>query len=281
MDQEKEERFQMKSNPPASVLTIAGSDSGGGAGIQADLKTFCAHDAYGCSVLTAVTAQNTVGVRQVHQLPVELVTAQLEAVMQDLQPKTVKIGMLANAQIVQAVAASLRQHKPSFVVLDPVMLAKSGDALLAEEAVSVLRSELFPLATLVTPNLPEAERLSGLPVTTEEEIEAAARHLAGGSTASDGPAVLIKGGHGKGEEVLDLLLADGERHDFRHPRLVPRAIHGTGCTLSSAIACRLTWDLGLLRAVEGGIDYLVGAMRQCFPAGRGHQVLDHMHEVGF
>ena len=251
-----------RSSPPTPprLLTIAGSDSGGGAGIQADLKTFAAHGAYGMSALTAVTAQNTRAVTAVLALPAELVAAQIDAVFDDLGVDAVKIGMLADAAIVIAVAERLTHHGAGApggppVVLDPVMVAKSGDALLADEAVAALVEHLLPLATVVTPNLPEAQRLW-------REIEAhaaAAVGEAGGSPAFEapgvgteaarielarrlaerGPAVLVKGGHGAGEEVVDLLLAGGEVYRFAAPRIRGRATHGTGCTLSSAIAARL------------------------------------------
>ncbi len=268
---------------PLRLLTVAGSDSGGGAGIQADLKTFAAHGAYGMSAVTAVTAQNTVGVVAVHEIPPALVAAQIDAVFEDLGVDGVKIGMLASAPVVRAVAESLRRWAvrlraeggaPPPVVLDPVMVAKSGDALLAADAVEALAAELLPLATLVTPNLPEAARLTGLPVTTRDERLAAARAL-----AARGPAVLLKGGHGEGDEVEDLLVAAGGEapaRGFRHPRLATRATHGTGCTLSSAIAVRLAAGEPLAVAVDGAIGYLCGAMAAARPLGAGHGPLDHL-----
>ncbi|HUF79232.1 MAG TPA: bifunctional hydroxymethylpyrimidine kinase/phosphomethylpyrimidine kinase, partial [Thermoanaerobaculia bacterium] len=209
----------MRERPhPLRLLTIAGSDSGGGAGIQADLKTFAAHGAYGMSAVTAVTAQNTRAVTAVYELPPELVTAQIDAVFDDLGVDGVKIGMLANAAIVRAVARCLRRRLRDAappVVLDPVMVAKSGDPLLAADAVEALIEDLLPLATLVTPNLPEAARLTGLPTAGEGEREVAARSL-----AASGPAVLLKGGHGEGPEVVDLLVdlsAEDPVRRFRRP----------------------------------------------------------------
>ena len=271
---------------PPRLLTIAGSDSGGGAGIQADLKTFAAHGAYGMSALTAVTAQNTREVTAVHELPPEVVEAQIDAVFDDLGVDAVKIGMLASAPIVRAVAQALsrglargeggpRGDGGIPVVLDPVMVAKSGAPLLADDAVAALVDELLPLATLVTPNLPEARRMTGLPVDGEEERLAAAR-----AVAARGPAVLLKGGHGEGDEVVDLLVeAGGEVRRFRHPRLHTRATHGTGCTLSSAVAARLARGEALADAVQGAIEYLCGAMEAAHELGAGHGPVNHLYRL--
>jgi hydroxymethylpyrimidine/phosphomethylpyrimidine kinase len=264
--------------PPARLLTIAGSDSGGGAGIQADLKTFAAHGAFGMSALTAVTAQNTRAVLAVHEVPAPVVAAQIDAVFEDLGVDGVKIGMLASAGIAAVVAERLaawrRRGQSPPVVLDPVMVAKSGAPLLAPAAVAAVSQGLLPLAALVTPNLPEAARLTGLPVATEAERREAARAL-----QARGPAVLLKGGHAPGDEVVDLLF-DGERfHAFRAPRLATRATHGTGCTLSSAIACRLARGEALAAAVEAGIAYLRGAMAAAYPLGGGHGPVDHLYRL--
>jgi len=262
---------------PSRLLTIAGSDSGGGAGIQADLKTFAAHGAYGMSAITALTAQNTREVRAVHAAPPDFVAAQIDAVFEDIGVDAVKIGMLADADLVRAVAGRLRSHLREAggipVVLDPVMIAKSGAALLADEAVEALVEELIPLATLVTPNLPELARLTGLPVRSEEERRRAAEALAG-----RGPAVLAKGGHAEGEEVVDLLFAGGMWHRFVHPRIETAATHGTGCTLSSAIAARLGRGDDLPHAVEGAIAWLQGAMAAAYPLGSGHGPVDHLYQ---
>jgi hydroxymethylpyrimidine/phosphomethylpyrimidine kinase len=266
---------------PPRLLTIAGSDSGGGAGIQADLKTFAAHGAYGMSAITALTAQNTREVQAVHEVPPEMVAAQIDAVLEDVGLDAVKIGMLASAPIVRAVADRLRvalARTPVPVVLDPVMIAKSGDALLRDDAVEALVEELVPLATLVTPNVPELERITGLPAADREARLRAARKL-----AERGPAVLAKGGHSEdteGAEVVDLLVEPGgEVHEFRHPRLATTSTHGTGCTLSSAIAARLARGEGLPLAVEGAIAWLQEAMMAAYPLGSGHGPVDHLHEL--
>ncbi len=273
---------------PPRLLTIAGSDSGGGAGIQADLKTFAAHGGYGMSAITALTAQNTREVRADHAAPPDFVAAQIDAVFEDIGVDAVKIGMLADASLVRAVAGRLRAHlqgtHPGLpIVLDPVMISKSGAALLAGDAVAALAEELIPLATLVTPNLPELERLTGLPVGTEEERRRAAEALAGSGAAPSGtgPAVLAKGGHAEGPEVVDLLFVAGpdgnQCYWFTHPRIETAATHGTGCTLSSAIAARLGRGEDLPRAVEGAIAWLHGAMEAAYPLGSGHGPVDHLY----
>jgi len=280
---------------PPRLLTIAGSDSGGGAGVQADLKTFAAHGAYGMSALTAVTAQNTRAVSAVHALPAELVAAQIDAVFEDLGVDAVKIGMLADAAIARAVADALRRHGAGRsgdgrvpVVLDPVMVAKSGDALLADEAVRAVVEELLPLATLITPNLPEARRLlrevgGAAPEADSPQADSLQARLAmGEALAAAGPAVLVKGGHGEGDEVTDLLVvpAAGGGAPFTHHRwsgrrIAGRATHGTGCTLSSAIAARLGAGADLPAAVEGAIAYLRRAMEAAYPLGSGHGPVNH------
>lgn len=260
---------------PARVLTIAGSDSGGGAGIQADLKTFAAHGVYGMSVVTAVTAQNTLEVRSIHQVPPRIVADQIDVVFEDLGVDAVKIGMLSSAAIIRTVAERLRRHRPERVVLDPVMVAKSGDRLLSEDAVETLIRELLPLATVVTPNLPEAAWLLGrATLGAASEREDAARAL-----GSAGCAVLVKGGHGEGDTVEDLLSFDGALLRFRHPRVATRSTHGTGCTLSSAIAARLARGVDLAAAVEGAIGYLQGALRAAYPLGSGHGPVDHLWQI--
>jgi len=253
------------------LLTIAGSDSGGGAGIQADLKTFAAFGGYGMSVVTAVTAQNTVAVSAVHEVPAEVVAAQLEAVFGDLGADAVKVGMLASAELVRTVAEALARHRGPPIVVDPVMVAKSGDTLLAPDAVAALRDELLPLATLVTPNVPETARLSGLPVASEEE-----RRRAGAAIAGAGPAVLVKGGHAPGDVVVDLLLSEEGWRRFEHPRIATRSTHGTGCTLSSAIAAGLGAGRPLAEAVGAAVEYVRGAMKHAEPLGSGHGPLNHL-----
>lgn len=265
----------MSAHNPPRLLSIAGSDSGGGAGIQADLKTFAAHGCYGMSVITAITAQNTRRVTAVHDVPPEIVAAQIDAVFDDLGVDAVKIGMLSSVPILRIVAERLRFWRPPHVVLDPVMVAKSGDPLLADEAVAVLAEELVPLATVLTPNLPEAARLTGLPIATSEERERVAHAL-----AQRGIAVLLKGGHAAGAELEDLLIADGEVRRFHHPRLDTTSTHGTGCTLSSAIAARLGRGEPLFAAVAGAIDYLHGAIAAAYPLGGGHGPVDHLYRLG-
>ena len=287
---------------PPRLLTIAGSDSGGGAGIQADLKTFAAHGVYGMSAITALTAQNTREVRAVLEVPPEMVAAQIDAVFEDIGVDGVKIGMLANAAIVRAVAGRLRVHlqgRPIPVVLDPVMVAKSGDALLRDDAVEAILQDLLPLCTVVTPNLPELARMTGLPVATEEErLSAAAalsavpslnfplsREVGGGwerGPGGEGPAVLAKGGHAEGDEVVDLLLQEGRVHRYAGARLAARSGHGTGCTLSSALAARLALAAGepapLPNAVEGAIAWLRGALAAAYPLGGGTGPVDHLYQ---
>lgn len=265
--------------PPPRVLTIAGSDSGGGAGIQADLKTFAAHGVFGMSAITAITAQNTREVTAISAVPVDVVVAQLDAVFSDIGVDAVKIGMLASAELVTAVAGALRRYRPAFVVLDPVMVAKSGALLLAEDAIAALKAELLPLATLITPNLPEAEKLTGLSFAGagEAELSAGARLLA--ELVGERGAALLKGGHGGGEEVLDVLVADGATTCFRHPRRHTTSTHGTGCTLSSAITARLALGFPLVDAVGGAIDYLQGAIGAAYKLGGGFGPVDHLYRL--
>jgi len=263
---------------PAIALTIAGSDSGGGAGIQADLKTFSALGVYGASVITAVTAQNTRAVTAVHAIPVDNIAAQLGAVFDDLAISAMKIGMLGGPEIIDTVARSLHGRGLP-VVLDPVMVAKSGDALLPEEAVAALRETLLPLAALLTPNLPEAARLLGVDqAASEEEMAAQGRAL-----LVLGPqAVLMKGGHGKGERCVDLLVTGGgETLRLEAPRRATRNTHGTGCTLSGAIAAGLAQGADLASAVRGAHDYLQGAIAAAdgLAVGSGHGPVHHFHAV--
>jgi len=227
--------------PPKIVLTIAGSDSSGGAGIQADLKTIAAHGCYGCSAITALTAQNTRGVAAVHTPPAEFLAAQLRAVLVEFPPDAVKIGMLPDAECVRAAAEALR-GLPAPVVLDPVMVAASGAPLSSDPAVAAMRALLFPLAALVTPNLREAEVLGAMQITCEAEMEACARRI--------GYPVLIKGGHLERCGANDLLYTGGQAAWLRAPRLDIGETHGTGCTLSTAIACRLALGHPLQESVK-------------------------------
>jgi hydroxymethylpyrimidine/phosphomethylpyrimidine kinase len=259
------------------ALTIAGSDSSGGAGIQADLKTFAAHQVYGASVIVALTAQNTQGVTGIHAVPADFVTAQLDAVFSDLDVAAVKIGMLATAELIETVAAGLVRHKARNIVLDPVMVAASGAKLLRDEAIDAIRRHLFPLATLVTPNLPECAALLGsAPAQTEAAIDEQAAKLQTLGAAN----VLIKGGHGAGETSTDLLLlAGGARQRFSAPRHPTRNTHGTGCTLSSAIAAGLATGLALPEAMAQAKSYITAAIAasDTVPVGHGHGPVHHFH----
>ena len=261
----------------AIALTIAGSDSSGGAGIQADLKTFSALGVYGASVITALTAQNTRGVEGVHTVPADFVLTQMRAVARDLDVRAVKIGMLATSAIIEAVTEGLNDFAGIPVVLDPVMVAASGDALLDEEAVETLRSVLIPRATLITPNLAEAAKLlDEAEARDEREMEAQARKLGAWGTS----AVLIKGGHAKGDQAVDIL-TDGEgvmRLDM--PRVPTRNTHGTGCTLSSAIAAELAKGASLREAAARAKDYITSALQHAdaLHIGKGRGPVHHFHK---
>lgn len=248
-----------------TVLTIAGSDSSGGAGIQADLAAIAANGGYGASVVTAITAQNTAGVRRAVPLAADLVGAQMDAVFEDLEVAAVKTGMLADATVVAAVASGLRRWRPSFYVCDPVMVAKSGAPLLDPAAIESLRRELLPLATLVTPNAREAEALSGVPVSTTEAAEEAARRILGFGPA----AVLVKGGHLQGACATDVLVYRGGLRRYDAERLDARHTHGTGCAYSAAIATHLARGLGLEEAVGLAKEFITEAIRHGLPVGRG------------
>ena len=254
-----------------TALTIAGSDSGGGAGIQADLKTFAAHGVYGTSAVTAVTAQNTLGVVAWQALPADLVIAQIEAVAGDIGADAVKVGMLATAAIVEAVAAAIEAINLPHVVVDPVMVAKGGDRLLDADAVAAMRAELLPRAQIVTPNVPEAEVLAEMPVRSLEDMREAGRRI-----LELGPrVVLVKGGHLDGPEAIDVACTKTEIFDIRRPRIETRHTHGTGCTLSSAIAANLALGLADRDAIERARDYLDGAIRHAPGLGGGHGPLNH------
>jgi len=253
-----------------AALTIAGSDSSGGAGIQADLKTFAAHGVFGTSAITAVTAQNTLGVICWQALPADLVTAQIEAVIGDIGADAVKIGMLATAAIVEAVAAAIRELDPPQVVVDPVMIAKGGDRLLDPDAVAAL-AELLPTAHVVTPNVPEAEVLAGISVRSVEDMRRAGERI-----LRLGPrVVLVKGGHLDGPDSIDVVCTASGTFEIRRPRILTRHTHGTGCTLSSAIAANLALGLADREAIEAARDYLDGAIRHAPGLGSGHGPLNH------
>jgi len=259
-----------------TALTIAGSDSGGGAGIQADLKTFAAHGVFGTSALTAVTAQNTLGVTAWQALPADLVTAQIEAVDGDFDVAAVKIGMLANAAIVEAVAAAIVELELANVVVDPVMIAKGGDRLLESDAVDAIRRELLPHTRVLTPNVPEAEALSGVTIRSVTDMRAAARRI-----LEFGPrVVLVKGGHLDGPDSVDVALtAEGGSFEIIRPRQHTTSTHGTGCTLASAIAANLALGLAIPDALERAREYLDGAIRNAPGLGRGHGPLGHFWRV--
>jgi hydroxymethylpyrimidine/phosphomethylpyrimidine kinase len=241
----------------AIAVTIAGSDSGGGAGIQADLKTFSALGAYGASVIAALTAQNTRGVTGIHDVPADFITAQIDAVFSDLNVGAVKIGMLSQAPAIAAVAAGLQRFRQTNVVLDPVMVATSGDRLLKSDAVENLRRLLIPMALVITPNLPEAAALLDMSIATDE---AAMRDQAQRLLAFGAKSVLIKGGHGGGAESVDLLVDASGVERLAAPRFATRNTHGTGCTLSSAIAAGLAKGLGLVEAVRAAKSYVTTAI---------------------
>lgn len=260
----------------AIALTIAGSDSGGGAGIQADLKTFSALGVYGASVVTALTAQNTRGVTAIHDVPADVIAAQIDAVFSDIAVDAVKIGMLSRPDTIRTVAEGLDRWTPGAVVLDPVMVAASGANLLAPEAVATLREVLIPRAGLVTPNLPEAARLlDAAPATSRQEAFDQARRI-----LDLGPAaVLVKGGHSTGDESADLLLTRESHHWFVAPRHPTTNTHGTGCTLSSAVAAGLAKGLPLAAAVEAAKAYVTAAIRAAdgLAVGAGHGPVHHFH----
>jgi hydroxymethylpyrimidine/phosphomethylpyrimidine kinase len=258
------------------AVTIAGSDSSGGAGIQADLKTFSALGVYGASVITALTAQNTKGVAAIHDVPAEFIAAQIDAVFSDLKVGAVKIGMLSNAPAIEAVAAGLERHRVQNIVLDPVMIASSGDRLLRSDAIEALRKRLIPMALVITPNLPEAAALLDRPVAEDEMAmrgQAERLLLAGART------VLIKGGHGKGPDSVDLLVDSNTVARLRAPRFPTRNTHGTGCTLSSAIAAGLAKGLALAEAVREAKDYVTHAIAAAdqLAIGSGHGPVHHFH----
>jgi hydroxymethylpyrimidine/phosphomethylpyrimidine kinase len=260
----------------AIAVTIAGSDSGGGAGIQADLKTFSALGVYGASVITALTAQNTRGVTGIHDVPPDFVTAQIDAVFSDLHVDAVKIGMLSRPATIKAVAAGLEKYRQRRIVLDPVMVAASGDPLIADEAVAVLLETLIPMAVIVTPNLPEAARLLGEGVAEDRKgIEAQASRL----LQRGAKAVLLKGGHGGGAESADYLLTPAGGHWLTAPRIQTENTHGTGCTLSSAIAAGLARGRHLEAAVAAAKDYVTAAIAAAdrLKIGEGRGPVHHFH----
>ena len=258
------------------VLSIAGSDSGGGAGIQADLKTCSALGCFGMTAITAITAQNTCGVSGIHAIPAAMLASQIDAVASDIGIDAVKIGMLHDSAVVDVVAQAIRRYRWPHVVLDPVMVATSGDRLIAEETLDVLVRELFPLASVVTPNLDEVALLLGRPVQDEDQFEGAAREL----LQRGAQAVLLKGGHLPGVDVVDLLVqSDASPLRLSSARIDSRNTHGTGCTLSSALACYLALGQPLAEAVRAARAYILQAIAQGadVQTGHGHGPLNHFH----
>jgi hydroxymethylpyrimidine/phosphomethylpyrimidine kinase len=259
------------------ALTIAGSDSSGGAGIQADLKTFAAFGVYGASAITALTAQNTKGVTGIHAVPADFVTAQIDAVFSDLEVGAVKIGMVAQTESIDAIASALVRWKPRHIVLDPVMVATSGDRLLAAEAVEALRTKLMRLASVITPNLPEAAALLDEPIArSEAEIESQGRRLLGLGCR----AVLIKGGHGEGSDSTDYLVSADKTIALAASRVATRNTHGTGCSLSSAVAAGLAKGEDLETAARNAKAWISAAIEAAdrFSVGHGHGPIHHFHK---
>ncbi len=265
-------------SPPGSIsaslrvaLTIAGSDSGGGAGIQADLKTFHAFGVFGTSAVTAITAQNTLGVTAVHPVPADVVRAQIDAVAADLHPRAVKTGMLATAELAEAVAEAIAAHRLRAYVMDPVMVAASGHRLLQPDAENTLAERLLPLAALATPNLHEAALLTGSEVDSLAAMKAAARHL----VKMGAGAALVKGGHLPSGEVADVFWDGTEERVWRRPRIDTRHVHGTGCTLSAAVAAGLARGRSLPRAVDAAVDFVARAIAAAPGLGAGGGPINH------
>ncbi|HZO28328.1 MAG TPA: bifunctional hydroxymethylpyrimidine kinase/phosphomethylpyrimidine kinase [Chloroflexota bacterium] len=255
-----------------TALTIAGSDSGGGAGIQADLKTFAALGVFGTSALTAITAQNTLGVTAVHEIPPEIVAAQIDAVLTDIGADAVKTGMISSSEIIRVVAAKVREHGISTLVVDPVMVATSGDRLLREDAVEALRTDLLPLATVATPNLPEAAVLIGREVSSLEGMREAARAIVDLGVRS----VVVKGGHLDGDAV-DVFYDGSTFTELPARRIATTSTHGTGCTLASAIAALLARGEPLDSAISNAKVYVTAAIERAYPIGQGHGPIHHFH----
>ena len=265
----------------AAAMTIAGSDSGAGAGVQADLKTFAALNVYGTSVLTAITAQNTLAVTAVHELPADVIEAQIEAVLSDIGADAIKTGMLSSSVIIECVTKYLKSSVVKYpemsglgrLVVDPVMVAKSGDALLQEEAVGALRELLVPLAAVVTPNIPEAETLTGLTIVTDDDVRKSAQMIVDMGAAS----VVIKGGHREGP-ATDLYYDGSSFREFTSPRFDTVNTHGTGCTFASAVAAGLAKGLKTEDAVGQAKEFVTEAIRGSFPVGHGHGPLNHFYK---
>jgi hydroxymethylpyrimidine/phosphomethylpyrimidine kinase len=257
-----------------NVLTIAGSDPSGGAGIQADLKTMCAHGVYGMSAITAVTVQNTQGVYGVQEIDTAIVAGQIKAVFDDIRVDAVKVGMVSSAELIRTIRESLLAHGAKNIVIDPVMISKSGFPLLREDAIELVR-ELIQIADVVTPNIPEAEILAGFPIKTEDDMKKAAACIA----ACGAKSVLVKGGHRIGSDAGDLFFSGGSYRFLRAERIHTKNTHGTGCTLSSAIACRLALGDTVQEAVQAAKDYITRAIGDSYEVGKGVGPVGHLAEL--
>lgn len=267
--------FKSSSVPPPTAMSIAGSDSSGGAGIQADLKTFAAFGVYGTSVITAITAQNTQGVTGMLEIPKDLVRAQIDAVISDIGANAVKTGMLPSVELITLVADTIKSLDLQNIVVDPVMVAKGGDRLLKEDAIETLRTKLLPLATIITPNIPEAETLTGIEISNLEDSSNAAKMIVNMGAAS----VIVKGGHLVDNEAIDLFYDGKNFRKFRSPRIETKNTHGTGCTFSSAIAAGLARGLKLTDAIGGAKEYVTEAIRTNLNIGHGHGPLNHFYRL--
>lgn len=265
----------MNTKKRKTTLTIAGSDSSGGAGIQADIKTMQANGVYAMSAITALTAQNTTGVSGIFEVTPEFLGQQLDAVFTDIYPDAVKIGMVASAELVKMIAFKLKEYKAERIVVDPVMVSTSGSRLISEEAIQILKTELFPLASVLTPNIPEAEVLFGASIHSAEDMERAAQAI----SEEYHCAVLLKGGH-QLNDANDLLYAEGKSRWFYGHRIDNPNTHGTGCTLSSAIASNLAKGYGLEEAVERAKEYISGALAAMLDLGAGSGPMDHGFDIG-
>jgi len=260
------------------ALSIAGSDSGGGAGIQADLKTFSANGVYGTSALTAITAQNTEGVRDIHPVPPEIIESQIDAVMEDIGTDAIKIGMLHSSEVIRTVMHSLQKYKMENVVLDPVMVATSGDKLLQDDAIETLIRELIPAVSVITPNIPEAEIILNKKINTREDFKQAAQDL----SQTGAKAILLKSGHFKGDELSDIFYLASEDALIEIPfqRVDTKNTHGTGCTLSSAVAAWLARGRSMKEAIQKGLDYTHQAIQEGahYQLGHGHGPVHHFYK---
>jgi len=256
------------------VLTIAGSDCSGGAGIQADIKTITVHKMYGMSVITALTAQNTTGVYGILESTPEFVGKQLDCIFEDIRPDAVKIGMVSNIDIIEVIAEKLRQYKAVNIVVDPVMVSTSGSKLLSDNAIDTLKTQLFSIATVITPNIPEAEVLTGSSIKSKEDMQRAAEEISKWTKGS----VLVKGGHLE-DCADDLLYTKENTYWFETPKIGNPNTHGTGCTLSSAIACNLASGLNIVESIKNAKDYITGALKAGLQLGKGRGPLNHCYNL--